>query len=466
MTAPIPAREADRQRALDRYNILDTLPEEAFDDITTLAAQICGTPIALISLIDRDRQWFKSKHGLDADETPRDLAFCAHAILDDGVLVVPDARQDRRFAENPLVTSDPKIRFYAGAPLQTPDGERIGTVCTIDRQPRQLSPEQIDALQALSRQAIAQMELRRTVNRLNTTLVKLQRTQASLIHTEKMSALGQFVAGIAHEINNPVSFIAGNLPHAREYADALLELANCYRREYPDPSPDLSERLDELDLDYVIEDFPKLLRSMKSGADRIQAIVQSLRTFSHLDEAEVKTVNLHDQLDNILELVSHRFGADGDRPAISLRKQYGNLPHVTCAVGQLNQVFLNLLSNALDAVEFRAARDKDSTFEPKIVLRTQVQHIRHPEADDDRPAQKQVKISIGDNGIGIPDTEKFRIFEPFYTTKPVGQGTGLGLTTSYQIVTRKHGGTMSFQSQPDRGTVFSVILPLDDGEIA
>lgn len=454
MSAPYPSTEAERQQALDRYNILDTLPEEAFDDITTLAAQICGTPIALISLIDRDRQWFKSKVGLDADETPRDLAFCAHAILKPKeLLVVPDARKDRRFRDNPLVTGDPNIRFYAGAPLQTSDGYPLGTVCAIDRQPRQLTPQQQRALQALSRQTMAQLELRRTVSRLHTTLDRLQKTQASLIHTEKMSALGQFVAGIAHEINNPVSFIAGNLPHANEYAEGLLKVIELYQREYPQVSPALREVLEALDVEYVARDFPKLLDSMKSGADRIEQIVMSLRTFSHLDEAEVKAVNLHEHLDNTLDLVSHQLAATEKRPEIRVVKRYGELPPVTCAIGQLNQVFLNLFSNAIDALN---AKLETQLFQPKIVIQTKLLH-----RPNGRPA---FKVWIGDNGEGIEADLKEKVFEPFYTTKPVGQGTGLGLATSYEIVVRKHGGKIRLSSQRQRGTVVSLTVPQFDDD--
>ncbi len=446
-SAPNPSNEADRQKALDRYNIIDSLPEEAFDDITTLAAYICETPIALISLVDRDRQWFKSKYGLDADETPREQAFCAHAILEPkDIFVVSDASIDKRFADNPLVTVDPQIRFYAGAPLVTPDGYAVGTVCAIDRKPRQLNSEQLRALRALSRQTIAQMELRRNVQQLSETLRRLQHTQASLIHTEKMSALGQFVAGIAHEINNPISFIAGNLPHAHGYSAELIRAIELYRQVYPNPPETILEEIEAIDLDYLAEDFPKLLDSMKFGADRIQKIVESLRMFSHLDEAEIKTVDLHQQLENTLNIAGQRFQATETRGEIRLIRDFGDLPPVTCAVGQLNQVFLNLIANAIDAIDARS----NYLEIPEINIKTEYFQGKNT----------RIRIQISDNGIGISEELSSKIFEPFFTTKSVGQGTGIGLSTSYQIVTKTHGGQLYFKSKVDIGTSFVVEIPV------
>ncbi|MEL6321955.1 MAG: GAF domain-containing protein, partial [Cyanobacteria bacterium J06626_14] len=274
--------EAARLEALQRYRILDTTAEEAFDDLTQLAAYICGTPIALISLVDQHRQWFKSRVGLDATETPRELAFCAHAIHQpDDLLVVPNALEDERFATNPLVTSDPSIRFYAGAPLVTPDGQTLGTICAIDRIPRDLSPEQLDALRSLGRQVIAQLELKLQ-------LENLRKTQAQLVHNEKMLALGKLTAGVAHEINNPVNFIHGNLTHLDFYTQDILSLINTYQQHCPNPPQAVQEAIEVMDLDFLIEDIPSLLKSLKVGSGRIRDIVHSMRNFSRLDEAEFK----------------------------------------------------------------------------------------------------------------------------------------------------------------------------------
>ncbi|MBP0006130.1 MAG: GAF domain-containing sensor histidine kinase [Cyanobacteria bacterium SBC] len=447
LIAPHPSNESKRQQALDRYDLLDTLPEDAFNDISILAAQICGTPIALISLVDRQRQWFKAKFGLEADETPRAIAFCAHAILEpDNVFVVSNALEDERFADNPLVVEDPHLRFYAGAPLITPDGHAVGTVCAIDREPRQLTPEQLRALQALSRQTVAQMELRRKVAQLDDTLSRLKHTQASLIHAEKMSALGQFVAGIAHEINNPISFIAGNLPHAHRYSEDLLNLITLYHQEYPDTSEAVLHKIEQIDLDYLTDDFPKLMNSMKSGADRIQQIVQSLKMFSHLDESEIKTVDLNANLDYTLEVVRHRFKTDGHRPEIEIVKAYGNIPQVRCAIGEINQAFLNIITNAIDAID---ERPNCANKAGKILIHTEYLNRKQP----------GIRIEISDNGVGISENKKSKIFEPFYTTKPVGQGTGLGLSTTYKIIVEKHGGKLYFKSEVDRGTSFFIEIP-------
>ena len=450
--APYPENEAERQQALEQYNLLDSLPEQAFDDITTLAAHICNTPIALVSLVDRDRQWFKSKVGINADETPRDQAFCAHAILDPGeVLVVPNAEADPRFADNPLVTGGPQIRFYAGAPLQTPDGQAMGTLCAIDSRPRELTEEQLQGLQALSRQVVAQMELRRNVAQLSQTLTRLQRTQASLIQAEKMSALGQFVAGIAHEINNPVSFILGNLPHAQSYTEELLELLEHYQKTYPHPEPELADIVSQIDVNYIADDFIKLLKSMKSGASRIEKIVTSLRTFSHLDEAEIKPVKLYKHLDNAIALSHAKLQQSSASYNIKVSKSYADLPSIVCNIGQLNQVFINIIGNAIDAINERMGQEQPGRrpdYSPEIEIR-----LKTSQDDDGRGF---VIIEIQDNGIGIESEIKDKIFDPFYTSKPIGQGTGLGLTSSYDIVVEQHRGKLQVESTPGEGSCFSI----------
>lgn len=249
--AAFPTNEQERIEKLLDYRILDTSPETAYDDIARLAAYICGTPTSLVSLVDVSRQWFKSSVGMDAAETPRDLAFCAHAILRPQVLVVPDAHADERFANNPLVTGSPYIRFYAGAPLITSEGYAVGSLCVIDYVPKQLTSEQIQSLEALARQVVSLLEMRLSVQRIEAEIVKkeeaetalrklnlslkkstetihqknqqleetlqqLRLAQSQLVQNEKMASLGQMVAGIAHEINNPASFIAGNINPANQ----------------------------------------------------------------------------------------------------------------------------------------------------------------------------------------------------------------------------------------------------------
>jgi two-component system NtrC family sensor kinase len=435
-TPPIPSNEVERLQTLRAYQVLDTGPEAAFDDLTRLAAYICGTPIALVSLVDEHRQWFKSKVGLDATETPRDLAFCAHAICNpDEPLVVPDARADKRFATNPLVTFEPDIRFYAGTPLVTPEGHAIGTLCAIDRLPRALTPEQLEALQALGRQVISQMELQLQLQRLH-------QSQGQLVHSEKMSALGQLVSGVAHEINNPVTFINGNLNYLQEYTQNLLDLVDAYQAQCPDPTPALQALVQSSDLDFLRTDLPKILQSTRNGGDRIQAIVHSLRNFSRLDETGLKTVDVHQGLDSTLVILDHRLkSVDAHKHPITVVKNYGDLPAVTCHPGELNQVFMNLITNAIRALEAAESESK--------ILKISTAAVN----------QDRVILSINDNGPGIPLEIRQRIFDPFFTTQPIGQGNGLGLFVSHQIIVQQHGGKLSCQVD-DTGTTFTIELPL------
>lgn len=860
MKAPFPEHEEQRIAKLFSYNILDSQSETAYDDLAQLAAYICQVPIALVSLVDTDRQWFKSAVGLEVKETHRDLAFCAHAILQPNPLVVPDAREDDRFADNLLVTGDPGIRFYAGTPLVTTDGMALGTLCVIDTHPRTLTVEQINALAALGRQVINQLELRishqklmqeiderkrmearlqqnhslldqilnnttdlifakdlqgdylmvntafasmfntsveqiigqnnfsllsaeaarkveeddrsviesgiswtyeeealvqgqwrafsttkapiydaagdvvgivgvardissrsqfeaerqqveaelrlseeryrslmvavaqivwvtdpdgqtvdipqwraytgqtidevkglgwlaavhpddqeptaeiwaeavrtksisaleyrirgrdgnyryfavrgvpilnqdgsirewvgictdiddrkraeaqlreqeqffralyegvehtisiadvsedgefhfcgwnqvcekatgiaskaivgqtpeellgevngkkvrqnyqrcidtgnsicyeeylpfqgqamwwlTTVNplkdetgriyrlvitsfeitdrkqaeealhykaqqeqaktqQLEHTLRELQHTQSQLVQAEKMSSLGQLVAGIAHEINNPVNFIYGNISPATSYAQDLLYLLSIYQQHYPQPQPALAQAIADVDLDFIQEDLPKLLASMKEGADRIRQIVLSLRNFSRMDEAEYKTVDIHEGIDSTLMILQNRLKAKPNRSGIEVIKSYGELPPIECYAGQLNQVFLNILTNAIDALEDVIVDHKQS--DPQIQISTQLID------------SNTVKISFADNGPGIPVEIQNRLFDPFFTTKPVGKGTGMGMAISYQIITEKHQGSLQCVSNPGQGGIFTIIIPI------
>ena len=292
----------------------------------------------------------------------------------------------------------------------------------------------------------AETQLNQRTIELEQTLQELQRTQSQMIQSEKMSGLGQLVAGVAHEINNPVNFIYGNLNHADEYIQELLELLQLYQQHYLKPHPDIRQKAENIDLEFLTDDLPKLLASMKVGADRIKAIVASLRNFSRMDEAEVKPVDIHDGIDSTLMILQHRLKARVSIPEIEVIKAYGKLPPIECYAGQLNQVFMNLITNAIDALEesFSAGR----TTAPTITIRTSLVNTQ------------QVEIQIIDNGLGIPDHVKSRLFDPFFTTKPVGKGTGMGLSISYQIVTEKHQGTLQCISEPGQGSQFIVTIPV------
>jgi len=302
---------------------------------------------------------------------------------------------------------------------------------------------------------------REKAQELELTLDELRRTQAQLIHTEKMSSLGQMVAGVAHEINNPLSFIQGNLTPAREYFQDLLKLIKLYQQTYPNSTPEIQQLASLIDLDFLVEDWPKLMDSMHGGTQRIEEIVRSLKSFSRLDESELKPVDIHEGIENTLFILQHRLRSQGGGPAIKVIKDYSQLPLVSCYASQLNQVFMNLLSNAIDAIETQPS--------PRVItIRTSLgtgdwglgTGNWEEESQSLIPNSQYVVIQIADNGSGISEEVLHKIFDPFFTTKPVGSGTGLGLSISHQIVVEKHGGQLSCVSAPGEGTKMIVKIPV------
>ncbi|MFN6487756.1 MULTISPECIES: GAF domain-containing protein [unclassified Nostoc] len=331
-------------------------------------------------------------------------------------------------------------------------------------QPRYWKEEEINLLAQVGVQlgiAIQQAELleqtKRQTLELTQTLQELKQTQTRLIQGEKMAGLGQLLAGVAHEINNPISFIFGNLTHLNEYTQELLNVVKLYRQN-SSLLPTVQEQIDKADLDFIIEDLPKTLESMKIGTERICEIVLSLRNFSRTDEAELKSVDIHEGLDSTLLILGHRLKNNNERPAIEIIKKYATLPLLECYPAQLNQVFMNLLSNSIDALEekFKTIQQrylKLSQTCPKIPLSIWI---------STQTVNNKILIRIADNGLGIPEEVRSHIFDPFFTTKAPGKGTGLGLSISHQIIVEKHHGQMKCSSKSGEGTEFLIEIPIDN----
>jgi urea transport system substrate-binding protein len=321
----------------------------------------------------------------------------------------------------------------------------------------------------------------------------LQSYQAQLVQTEKMSTLGTLVAGVAHEINNPTSFIYGNLHYANEYIKDLLALVHLYQHHYPNPVPEIQAHAQAVELDFLIEDLPKVLCSMETGAERIRHLVLSLRNFSRRDQAQMQTVDIHEGIESTLLILNNRLKANGERCAIKVIKEYGELPNVECYPSQLNQVFMNILGNAIDALEElnverllaqrRSFNEDEAQVESDastvatatsggataLTLSTQFSNLQPSNRQPATPcirirtevsASNHVIVRIADNGPGMTEEVKVQLFDPFFTTKPMGKGTGLGLSISYQIVVEKHQGILRCESAPGEGTEFSIEIPM------
>lgn len=385
------------------------------------------------------------------------------ALQQERILIAQDALSDPRLSEFVDCYLKPLgITAMLDSPIRV-GGEVVGVLCIEHvNSPRHweaedesfarsiadlvaLAIESRDRKRARAALQASEQQMRQQAEHLQQALDELHRTHAQMVQSEKMSSLGQLVAGVAHEINNPVNFIYGNITHAKEYIQDLVGLVDLYQQCYPSPLPEIEDEIDAIDLDFLKTDLPKLLSSMKVGADRIQQIVTSLRTFSRMDEAEMKAVNIHEGIDSTLMILHNRTKAKPERREIKVNCHYGTLPLVECYAGQLNQVFMNLISNAIDALDDVMQQQPD--FAAAIDIYTQV-------------TNDQAIIRICDNGTGIPVEVKQHIFNPFFTTKPIGKGTGMGLSISFQIITEKHGGMLTCNSQPNQGTEFVITIPL------
>lgn len=368
---------------------------------------------------------------------------------------------------------DPEMRQMLGKwgmtsglllPLKTKTGQLGAIVCTHYRDVRPWSEQEVELLQGVVDQlaiAIEHAELfaktraaalaaQTQARQLEFALQELQQTESQLLQNEKMATLGQMVAGIAHEINNPVNFITGNLIHANTYIQDLLKLVEYYQKYHPNLHPTIQEYTEEIDLEFLLEDLPKILASMHMGAERIHEIVLSLRSFSRVDDAQMKPVNIHEGLDNTLLILHNRLKPSGNNPGIMIVKEYGKLPLVDCYPGQINQVFMNIIGNAIDALENHSESIRTITICTSICQ----ENLGKP------TSTASVVIRICDNGAGMTPTVIEHLFDPFFTTKPVGKGTGLGLSISHQIVVEKHDGILKCSSELGKGSEFWIQIPI------
>lgn len=406
--------------------------------------QICGySPADLIG--NQEHSFASVIHPDDRDRVERDV----HNAVSNRVPYLLEYR---------IITSDGMIRWVSekGQGIFTPSGELQwldGAIFDITK--RKEAEAALRYSEAIAREKAQQLEL---------AMQELKLAQTQLVHHEKMAGLGQLVAGVAHEINNPVGFIYSNAMAANEYAQELLELLALYESTYPEPPALIRDWIADMDLAFVREDFPRLLQSMRSGADRIGKIVKSLRQFSRLDEAEYKKVDLHEGLDGALLVLQHRLQGGDRRRAIEVVKAYGELPRVECYGSEINQVFVNILSNAIDALEEaweRRSRDRPSpeasgeseSWIPRIAMMTET-------IDNGGDRCAYARIRIRDNGLGIPPQVRDRVFDPFFTTKPVGKGTGMGLSVAYSTIVNQHQGRLECHSTPGEGTEFAIVVPL------
>ncbi len=499
-----------------RYSLdLDTILDTAVSEIRTL--------------LDIDRcffMWYRPHAAQEAWEVVKEAKtpkcpsllgyYCAEEIgsLADQLIDRETVRVDE--VEK---TTDSQMREFCqqrglssivALPIQTRSGEIGAIACGSCGKTRPWSDREVELLEAVANQlAIAiehaemyeksqtvALEAQAQAQTLQCTLEELQYTQSQLIQSEKMSGLGQMVAGIAHEVNNPVNFIHGNLEYAHQYSYALLSLIDLYQQHCPEPNAQILEHIKEIELDFIRLDFPRLLSSMLIGTERIGEIVQSLRNFSRLDEAQMKPVDIHEGIDSTLLILQHRLKSASGQFQIEIVKNYSYLPKIECYASSLNQVFMNILSNAIDAVEERPEKSGKITISTEVVSgdwnRTSAHRGQgivtldqgrdlsagdrysslksyscipsHPLAvtagmPETIASPSLVVIRIRDNGYGIPENLQKQLFNPFYTTKPVGKGTGLGLSISYQIVVEKHRGHLVCSSKPGEGTEFTIMIP-------
>jgi two-component system NtrC family sensor kinase len=506
--ATLPTNEAERLQKLFGYNVLDTPSEADYDEIVQLASQICGTPISLVSIVDKERQWFKAKVGLAAPETHRDLAFCAHAILQADVFEIKDSRTDERFADNPLVTGEPHVIFYAGVPLTTPDGYNLGTLCVIDNKPKELTNEQKFALKVLAKQVISQLELRLQLTKLNksyeelaeknhtleVTLHNLTSTQTQLVQSEKMATLGQLSANIAHELNTPLGAIQSsanavsniskeNLPtihdelrHAtpeqqhlfQQLMKTALEQTNNFsakeeramRKELSKElensgignAKDIADVLVEMGLQAHYKEYLSVIQDKKM-LDLAFRLTEINRSATNIDKAVAKTNRIVYTLKSFATQTGEesmtKVGVNEILDTVLLLHEHQIKNHVEVIRNYHDLLPTYCLAGDILQVFNNIILNALQAMNYKGVLTIQTT-MNH---------EHKIIVSIQDNGFGIPDEIKDKLFEPFFTTKKAGEGSGLGLDIVSKAIT-KHNGRIWLSSTVGKGTTFFVELPI------
>lgn len=449
---------------------------EIFNNLCILLEQQLPGAYCSILVVDSENQRLRGgaaptlpqeyAQGVDGLMIGERCGSCGTAAYRGDSVFVNDIATDPLWADFRDFALSYNIRACWSSPFISQTGEVLGTFALSHKFPCHPTPHHLEILKTATHIASiatetakaaaalqkANNELERKVtertSELRKALLDLQNTQAQLVHSEKMSSLGQMVAGVAHEINNPIGFIAGNLRYANQYIDNLLDLITVYQEQYPQLNPTILAKIKSIELEYLRKDLPKLMASMRSGSERITDIVLGLRNFSRLDEAKMKSVDIHQGIDNTLMILNHQLKLPNKLPDIQIIKEYGQLPKVNCYVNQLNQVFMNILSNAIYALKENIQHWQSTNQTPTIQIKTLL-------VDKER-----VLISIKDNGTGMNSEVQEHIFDPFFTTKPVGQGTGLGLSISYQIVVEQHQGEIRCISELGKETEFQLEIPL------
>ncbi|MBE9225465.1 GAF domain-containing protein [Phormidium sp. LEGE 05292] len=461
--------------------IIDGNLQEFAQEITLIIAHLLNVERASVWLYDSHDNYLvclnlfepiSQGHSAGAKLNLADYPAYFKAIDTEDLISAYDAHHDPRTSEFSQTYLTPlNIRSMLDVPIRL-KGKTVGVLCVEKvavcrlwsaedenflRSIAELFALAIEARdRQLAEQALKQSEilLRQQAKELETTLQELKLTQSQMIQNEKMSSLGQMVAGVAHEINNPVNFIYGNITHVNQYFRDLWNILQLYQRVYPIPTQEFQAGIEEIDLDFLAEDLPKVLSSMKVGIERIGEIVRSLRIFSRLDEAEFKEADLHQGIDSTLMILEHRLQTNSERSQIKIVKNYSHIPQIECYPGQLNQVLLNIINNSIDALEekmeiLKIQQKKSlSQFTPTIVITTESINYYW------------IRIRIVDNGLGISQEVQSKLFDPFFTTKPVGKGTGLGLSISYQIIVEKHNGKLYYSSEVGKGTEFAIEIPV------